>query len=418
MKISSGMLKIIYLDHRLLLQNYCNLIMALHHKKIAEFDQLKALPKYVSDNDNISDDTLFKNILLMSSMINEDDIKLIEPIYFENLQLGYAKLLSLGAMDDPTEFLVSHRACIEQIVSQLMIFIAKTKAANSKVTSGPSNTTTTTTITSTQNLTLFKRQFKPISAIKPDDDEFDRQKTPSPEEVQPISTTHDANNIPKSPKASHIFYKHEFNFTNKDNANISMPNNTAPAIIPDKSPSPPPIIPEGFKLKYIEKDGDCLFTAISDQLPYVHYTPLHDADSLRDATVKHMQLNATTYEECMDENFEKYLERMKMRGTWAGEHEISAISNSLKICIRVYTKDKFTRVYGEHFEKKVHVVYDGQGHYHSIYPLGITEKMRSSPSSVEYVRDLKIWQPSPLPDPLLSPESFFGSNKSNLKKKK
>eukprot|EP00871_Galdieria_phlegrea_P001671 jgi/Galph1/2504/GphlegSOOS_G1169.1 len=99
------------------------------------------------------------------------------------------------------------------------------------------------------------------------------------------------------------------------------------------------LLAHGLGIRNVEKDGNCLFSAVSDQL----------------------------YED--DKEFETYVSDMRKQGTWAGNLELQAISILYQVNIRIHCEEE-TFVDIVNFEdseaKWIHLSYQHGEHYGSV----------------------------------------------------
>ena len=90
-----------------------------------------------------------------------------------------------------------------------------------------------------------------------------------------------------------------------------------------------------FSLFEIAPDGNCLFAALQHQLLIREQKQL-SVRELRELAVRTIQENATRYEPFLEESLESYCQGILRPGEWGGELELLALSQALKIPIRIF----------------------------------------------------------------------------------
>ncbi|KAK4527259.1 hypothetical protein GAYE_SCF37G5181 [Galdieria yellowstonensis] len=152
----------------------------------------------------------------------------------------------------------------------------------------------------------------------------------------------------------------------------------------------------GLGIKTVEKDGNCLFSAVSDQL---YGTPEFHRD-LREAVCGFLQSHEEEYSSFVEEeDFQSYISNMRKMGTWAGNLELHAISILYNVNVRIYCEDE-TFVDIVNFEgseaKWIYLTYQHGEHYGSVRDA--TDLQGSGNSSLK-----EVVEPSPLhtSDPLV-----------------
>ncbi len=162
---------------------------------------------------------------------------------------------------------------------------------------------------------------------------------------------------------------------------------------------------EIYEVAEIDKDGSCLFAAISDQLRHTLErkigtpTPL----ALRTYAVDHMRnhlddykdfltLDPTIYPHEMDWKIrcEIYLEAMKLPATWGGEQEIKALADALNIQIHVAIMDKSgaceCKSTSKESRHEIYLVYSNNNHYNSLRKIELpTSDLPDSPENQDAI---------------------------------
>ncbi|GJQ13154.1 hypothetical protein GpartN1_g4945.t1 [Galdieria partita] len=93
----------------------------------------------------------------------------------------------------------------------------------------------------------------------------------------------------------------------------------------------------GLGIKTVEKDGNCLFSAVSDQL---YGTPEYHRE-LREAVCGFLQSHEEEYCCFVEEkDFQTYITDMRKLGTWAGNLELQAISILYHVNVRIHCEDE------------------------------------------------------------------------------
>jgi len=135
---------------------------------------------------------------------------------------------------------------------------------------------------------------------------------------------------------------------------------------------------ENLKLHNIPADGDCLYAAVQHQLGLKELDDL-DVQELRERTADYMRENKDDFLPFMDEmdeaKFEKYCKDVEKTKLWGGQLELKALSNILKVPIKVMQASGPATILGEQFEgTPLIVVYHRRlyrlgEHYNSTIPL-------------------------------------------------
>ena len=88
-------------------------------------------------------------------------------------------------------------------------------------------------------------------------------------------------------------------------------------------------------------------TAFLERLPIKYYLDPSLHKAVRSLYVKYMTDNEELYSQFIDDdhlNFTQYIERLKLDGSWAGNPEITALSQVLECPIEVYEESKPIKV--------------------------------------------------------------------------
>ena len=142
----------------------------------------------------------------------------------------------------------------------------------------------------------------------------------------------------------------------------------------------------GFRVQDTDKDGNCLFKAVADQLQHqlkLTYTgkiPLYQV--LRHIAANHIVSNATLYQHFTTSqslaDVEKLIQEIDKEGEWAGDEALAALSRALQLTM-VRVQDNSGRpgtiavrraAYATNGTVYLHYV--NRSHYESLYPQGDT----------------------------------------------
>lgn len=102
------------------------------------------------------------------------------------------------------------------------------------------------------------------------------------------------------------------------------------------------LLSNNLKIKDIPPDGNCLYHAIADQLSLSNELPHHNIKQLRSIAANHMRANESEYAPFVDDiSFDEYCNKVEsdVLAEWGGELEIRALSESLGVCIHIYSAD-------------------------------------------------------------------------------
>ena len=133
----------------------------------------------------------------------------------------------------------------------------------------------------------------------------------------------------------------------------------------------------GFIITDIEKDGNCLFRAVSHQL----YGNQNAHMIIRQKCCEYIQKEREFFSNyAFDESLEKRLTRMNKEGTWADNLEIQALSEIYQTTIEIYyLKSTPVIIYSNssNNEKPIRLYYRNLCHYDSITDTDTFTKMEN-----------------------------------------
>ncbi|KAI8891986.1 hypothetical protein BC833DRAFT_626265 [Globomyces pollinis-pini] len=126
----------------------------------------------------------------------------------------------------------------------------------------------------------------------------------------------------------------------------------------------------GLELVEIQGDGNCLFRAISDQLN----GSSNEHANIRADICNHIDISRDLYQPFMEEDFDKYLNRMRKLGVYGGNLELVAASRLFKVKIAVHQlqQDIWIISDSDENENTIHIAYHSWEHYSSIRSKGAT----------------------------------------------
>lgn len=132
---------------------------------------------------------------------------------------------------------------------------------------------------------------------------------------------------------------------------------------------------DGFRIKKILHDGNCLFTAIER---------LTGLKRLRASAVDYMRDNPQLFANFIDDSdtLESYINRMSLDRSWAGDMEILALANFLDVNIYVYNIDGTYTIIGPSSGSAsvdIRILYNNY-HFDAIVPDDFRERV-SNPSA-------------------------------------
>jgi hypothetical protein len=155
---------------------------------------------------------------------------------------------------------------------------------------------------------------------------------------------------------------------------------------------------EGFELKEVARDGNCFFRSLCDQLDNHE----HDHEKYRQTVMDYVEAHEDEFspfmsfgesEEEEDKDFEAYVARMRTDSEWAGQVELIAAAQALRVHIVVHQLEHPSyriECRSEHSGKArsskkpprdVHLSYHDGEHYNSVHPLGGGSKATTTSSS-------------------------------------
>ena len=155
-----------------------------------------------------------------------------------------------------------------------------------------------------------------------------------------------------------------------------------------------PISFNDFK-KFIDKDGNCMYAAIS----YQYYGTTDHHKNIRNKIVNYMFENMSDFEPYIvfsDENIldtdkdrvQQWINKMYSLGTWATEICVRAACKKLDINIIVFNEN--TKMYSEYKnndnEEKIFLIYNGHNHYDTI--VHTRHKKNKDFKQIEFEKDL------------------------------
>ena len=132
------------------------------------------------------------------------------------------------------------------------------------------------------------------------------------------------------------------------------------------------LLKKDLGLHLIKRDGNCLFSSISDQ---VYGTDKH-SDIIREKCMDYIEKNSLFFSKFIEggeTQMPAYIKRKRKKGIWGDNLEIQALSEIYNRPIEIYTNinkpissfsnDKFNKRY------PIKISYHGNKHYNSIVPL-------------------------------------------------
>jgi len=126
------------------------------------------------------------------------------------------------------------------------------------------------------------------------------------------------------------------------------------------------LLQDGFRIEYIDGDGNCLFRSLSDQL----YGDDKKHIEVRDAIMNYIAANDEHFSLFIedDESFDDYVNRLRCPGEWGGHQELYAASQVLCVDIHVHQLDGPTFLLPSPAKSRteLHLSYHGEYHYNSL----------------------------------------------------
>ena len=131
------------------------------------------------------------------------------------------------------------------------------------------------------------------------------------------------------------------------------------------------LLKKQYNLHIIERDGNCLFSSISDQV----YGTSKNNEIIREKCMDYIEKNKLFYSQFIEggeTQIPEYIKRKRKNGIWGDNLEIQALSEIYNRPIEIYVDvDKPLRTfYNENDKKKfpIKLSYHGNNHYNSIVP--------------------------------------------------
>jgi OTU domain-containing protein 6 len=135
-------------------------------------------------------------------------------------------------------------------------------------------------------------------------------------------------------------------------------------------------------IKEITPDGNCLYSAIVDQLALHGQTPFTDHRILRSCASDYMLDHPEDFlpflqvDDATIADLQKYCEELRNTNNWGGQLELMALTNALRVPITVHVADAPDIVMGEQYldsTKTLHLSYHQHAytlgeHYNSVVP--------------------------------------------------
>jgi hypothetical protein len=200
-----------------------------------------------------------------------------------------------------------------------------------------------------------------------------------------------------------------------------------------------------FGIGPIRGDGNCLFSAIADQLKRIKYHTGHTAATLRQLAVDYMHDNQKDFAGFMedDETLKTHIARMSIEGEWGGQPEVMALALALGIQIKLFHNinnsliqhgettapdGETTAPDGETTAPAIYLWYNGATHYNSLHNSLHTEATDTFAAILKkdfvlthHIREIagQVQQklgnppPPPPPEPPLPPLPLVGSAQEN-----
>eukprot|EP00026_Physarum_polycephalum_P006531 Phypoly_transcript_06579.p1 GENE.Phypoly_transcript_06579~~Phypoly_transcript_06579.p1 ORF type:complete len:299 (-),score=51.26 Phypoly_transcript_06579:120-1016(-) len=149
------------------------------------------------------------------------------------------------------------------------------------------------------------------------------------------------------------------------------------------------LAPLQMTIKEITPDGNCLYSAIADQLPiYGHQAFPDHARVLRNCAADYMIKHPDDFipflptENASLADLKKYCDELRNTNNWGGQLEIQALCNALALPITIHTANAPDIVMGDPFlktNKSLHLAYHKHAyalgeHYNSVVPIVESEE--------------------------------------------
>ena len=113
-----------------------------------------------------------------------------------------------------------------------------------------------------------------------------------------------------------------------------------------------------LKVKQVKSDGDCLYSAVHDQLPDDDRLTVFE---LRVHTSEHIHRNKMDFipfltnqngDQFTDDEFDKYCSEIQQQGVWGGQLELRALTHVLHTPIHIVQANTPTVILGEEYDTK------------------------------------------------------------------
>ncbi|EGG14254.1 OTU domain-containing protein [Cavenderia fasciculata] len=133
--------------------------------------------------------------------------------------------------------------------------------------------------------------------------------------------------------------------------------------------------PQGFYIKDVAGDGNCLFRAIADQLEDNPEQHMKYRQNIVRFIGSNKEMFAPFIDEDENETFEEYVEEMQRNASWGGNVEIQAASLIYQVNIAIHQMNQprweIINYVGAKF-KMIHLSYHNDEHYASVRSLNLT----------------------------------------------
>lgn len=174
----------------------------------------------------------------------------------------------------------------------------------------------------------------------------------------------------------------------------------------------------GFTVKEIERDGNCFFHAVLDQLQQIEYPNSENftAEYLRHCVIQHINDYLYLYKDFV-ENMDVFIAKMAQRGEWADHNIIQALARVLNVTIVLIRSDA-QEPNASRRKNSVGILYLGYEvglHFQSLIITRGTKPEKDIKDYIERVEIDNFDNPITLP-PILSPRLEGVPNGSHLEK--
>ena len=134
------------------------------------------------------------------------------------------------------------------------------------------------------------------------------------------------------------------------------------------------IATKGYLLHQMKRDGNCLFTSVSDQI----YGDEKYHKLLREKCMEYISKNKAFFSLFIEGDFEHYVNRKKKLGIWGDNVEIQALSDIYQRPVEIYEKIEkpivFCKAQMNKNKYPIRLSYHGHKHYNSLIPLMRNDK--------------------------------------------